>query len=114
MPYFFTPSSVNEVPPVLPVGDPEQSAEAHRLFRFFRSRPAGVNVYLYKTGTLSATAHGRVTETDPVTLYDSSGNPTSNGWQDLELVFWGGCAAVEVTASQKSALESAGYTVATV
>lgn len=113
MPYYFTPSTVSEVPPVLPEGDPEQSAEAFRLFRFFSARPAGVNVYLYRTGTVSATNFGRVSEDDPCASYDSSGVLTSTGWEDIEQVFWGGHERVEVTSDQKSALESAGYVVVT-
>jgi hypothetical protein len=70
-----------------------------------------MNVYLYKSGSVSALAHGRVDETDPVTLYDSNGVATTNGWDDLELVFWGGHEAVEVTDAQAAALVGAGYTV---
>lgn len=107
----FTPPTVSDVPPVLPEGDPEQSDLAFRLYRFFRSRPSGVNVYLYKAGTVSATAHGRVTEDDPTTLYDSSGNATTDGWSDLQRVFWGGTTAVDVTSEEATLLTDAGYTV---
>lgn len=103
---FVTPA-VNDVPPTLPndwdLGD--------RLFRFFRARPSGVNVYLYKAGSLSAVAHGRVDETDPIALYDTNGVVTTNGWEDLETVFWGGCQPVEVTDEQATVLTAAGYTI---
>lgn len=86
--------------------------------RFFRARPEGVNVYIYKVGSTTANylagltpSQGRVTEDDPVTLYDSAGVPTTNGWDDLEIVFWGGTNAVDITASQAAALVSAGYTI---
>lgn len=113
MPITFTPPTRSEVPPVLPEGSPEQSEGAFRLFRFFRARPAGVNVYLYKSGSLSAAAHGRVTEDDPTALYDSLGVLTTDGWQDIEVVFWGGHAAVVVTSDQAVALTAAGYLVDT-
>lgn len=108
---FTPPANATEVPPVLPVGDPEQSALGFRLFRFYRARPAGRNVYMYKAGSVSATAFGRVTETDPTSTYNSSGVATSNGWDDIEIVFYGGHGAVTVTSAQATALTNAGYTV---
>ena len=36
---------------------------------------------------------------------------TTNGWEDLELVFWGGHEAVVITTAQAQALQAAGYTV---
>lgn len=114
MPYQFTPPVVSEIPPVFPDSDPEQTPGGFRLFRFFRSRPAGVNVYIYKSGSQSANAYGRVTENDPTAIYSSSGVAVSTGWEDIELVAWGGHGPVTVTADQKSALEAAGYTVTTV
>lgn len=107
----FTPPSVNDLPPVLPDGDPEQTRESVRLFRFFRARPSGVNVYLYKLGSLSEAAHGRVTEDDPITLYDTAGQPTTNGWEDLEVVFYGGHGPTTLISDWETVLTDAGYTV---
>lgn len=107
----FTPSATTTVPAVLPDGDPEQTPAQRALYRFFGARPEGVNVYMYKAGSTSALAYGRVTENDPVAQYDSSGTLTSDGWEDIELVFWGGHGAVTVTSDQATALTAAGYTV---
>lgn len=108
----FTPPSANEAPNVLPDGDPEQTPLAVRLMRFYRSRPTGINVYLYKAGSLSEAAHGRVTEEDPVALYDSTtGVLTTNGWDDIEMVFWGGHGPYDLISDWASVLSGAGYTV---
>lgn len=79
--------------------------------RFYKARPAGVNVYLYKTGSLSATAHGRVSEDDPIALYDANGVMTSNGWDDIEVVFWGGHGPTTLIKDWSTVLTNAGYTV---
>lgn len=95
----FTPPSANEVPPVLPDRDPTQSPLGRALFRHYRARPAGRNIYMLSDGT--------ITETDP----------------DMQTVFWraeqgspyvsklwfGGHAGEEVTAAQEAALTSAGF-----
>lgn len=85
---------------------------AYALFRFFRARPRGVNVYLYKTGTPSEAAHGRVTEDHPISLYDANGVLTTNGWEDLEQVFWGGTGPYTLISDWASVLTAAGYSVA--
>lgn len=107
----FAPPVVNDIPPALL---PEEPHMGDRLMRFFRARPSGVNVYMYRVGTLSEIAHGRVDETDPITLYDTHAVPVSNGWEDLERVFWGGCDPTEVTDEQAQALIDAGYIVTTI
>lgn len=97
-------------PPVLPVGDPEQSAASYRLMRWYRSRPAGRNVYVYKAGSVSATNFGRITEVDPAASYSSTtGALTSNGWDDIQIVFWGGHSAQTVDATMAALLTTAGY-----
>ncbi len=108
MTYTFVCPSQSAVPPVLP-----EEHIGNRLFRYFKARPEGINVYLYKVGSASAAAHGRVDEDDPVTLYDANGVAISTGWSDLEMVFWGGCQAVTITQAQADALRAAGYTVTT-
>ncbi len=111
----FAPPVVNDVPPALL---PEEPDMGDRLMRFFRARPSGVNVYMYAIGSptevyLSGLTPPqlRTTEVDPITLYDTHAVPISNGWEDLERVFWGGCAPTEVTDSQAQALTDAGYIV---
>jgi hypothetical protein len=79
--------------------------------RFYRARPVGVNVYMYRVGTLSATAHGRVTEDDPIALYDSDGVMTSDGWSDIEMVFWGGTGPYALQSDWATVLTDAGYTI---
>lgn len=106
---FTPPVDASGDPPVLPVGDPGQSPGAYRLMRWYRSRPVGRNVYVYKTGSVSATAFGRVTEIDPVTTYNSSGVMTSNGWQDIQVIFWGGHVPQTVDATMAALLTTAGY-----
>lgn len=106
----FSPPVVSDVPPVLPEGDPEQSGPAFRLFRYYRARPRGLNVYVYRAGTVSAGVFGRVTEVDPVTTY-TGGVATSDGWSDIEQVIWGGHAPVYVSDSVADALVAAGYDV---
>ena len=107
----FAPSSVNEAPPVLPDGDPDQTEGQVRLFRYYKARPTGVNVYLYKAGSPSAIAHGRVTEEDPITLYNSAGVATSTGWEDIEVVFYGGHEPTTLIRDWEDVLTAAGYTV---
>lgn len=107
----FTPPTRSDIPPVLPEGDLEQNPVAFRLFRFFRARPSGINVFLYKNGTYSASRFGQVTETDPVAIYNSSGVAVSDGWEDLQLVFWGGHGAVIIDDDVAQLLVDAGYTV---
>lgn len=110
MAIFTPPVDSAGVPPVLPVGDPEQSPGSYRLMRYYRSRPMGRNVYVYKAGSTTAVALGtQVTENDPVTQYDSNGNVTTNGWQDLQVVFYGGHAPQTINAAMVTLLTNAGY-----
>jgi hypothetical protein len=103
----FTPRSRLENPPILP----DSRGAARHLFRHYRTRPAGINVYMYRQGTVSAAQFGRVSEEDPETTYNSDGVAISNGWEDIEVVFYGGHDGVDVTAAQALLLESQGYTV---
>jgi hypothetical protein len=77
--------------------------------RWYRSRPAGRNVYVYKAGSVSAKAFGRVTEVDPATTYGTTGQPTSNGWDDLQIAFYGGHAPQTVNATMAALLTAAGF-----
>lgn len=106
---FTPPVDTSGVPPVLPEGDPAQSLGAFRLMRYFSSRPAGRNVYIYKAGSVSATAFGRVTEVDPSASYDANGKLSSNGWDDIQVVFWGAHSPQTVDAAMAALLTTAGY-----
>lgn len=106
----FTPPSRTENPPVLPDGDPD-NGEGVRLFRFFKARPAGINVYLYKAGSVSEAKWGRVTEIDPIALYDSNAVATTTGWSDIETVFWGGSGPYTLIRDWEQVLTDAGYHV---
>ncbi len=107
----FTPPTVNDTPPVLPVGDPDQEPGAYRLFRHFRARPSGINVYQYRVGSGMQLAVGIISEVDPYSTYNADGSLASNGWDDLETVWWGGHDDVPITAAQSALLVAAGYTV---
>lgn len=96
-------------PPVLPVGDTAQSEASYRLMRYFSSRPAGENVYVYKTGSVSATNFGQATLQDPSTSYDTNGNIASNGWDDIQVVFWGGHAPQTINAAMVTILTNNGF-----
>lgn len=82
-----------------------------RLFRFFKARPAGINVYVYKTGSVSEATFGRVTETDPQATYSTAGVVLSTGWEDIQVALWGGHDNVEISQDVADALTLAGYTV---
>jgi len=93
----FLPPSRTVVPPVLPSPHP-----GNRLMRHFRSRPEGTNVYYL--------SDGEVTETDPdsvnVFWHSYDGSPY------VQRVFWGSTAdPYDLTASEATALDDAGYTV---
>jgi hypothetical protein len=97
---------------VLPDGDPEQDPIAARLFRYYRARPGGDgnNVY-YRilSGKGTPAEVGEVTNTDPVTTYDSNGQPLVDGWSDVEHVWWAGHEAETITSAQETALIAGGY-----
>ncbi len=107
----FTPPTLNQAPPVLPDGDPDNGEGGVRLFRFFRARPTGQTVYQYRAGSPMAVRLGEISETDPFALYDHTGTATTDGWQDVVTVFWGGCNPVEITDAQAVLLVAAGYHV---
>lgn len=70
------------------------SARANLLFRHFRARNVGRNVYYLTNGT--------ITENDP--------DGTAVTWDAVRTVWWGGHLPVEITAAEQAALENAGYT----
>jgi hypothetical protein len=103
----FTCPSRLELPPYLPGSNGMQK----RLYRHYRARPAGINVFVYREGTVSENVFGRITEIPPASTYDAAGVLSSDGWEDIEIVYWGGHGPVNVTADQAAVLEGAGYFV---
>ena len=106
----FSPPVVHDVPTVVAPG--EEGELGNRLMRYYSPRPRGLNVYIYREGSdIANQLPDRVSETDPYTTYNDDGTVSSNGWDDVEAVFWGGHEAVTVTDEQATLLEEAGYTV---
>jgi hypothetical protein len=97
----FTPPATSTVPSVLPPGAEGQTPLQYRLWRHYRSRPEGVNVYVLSDGT--------VTEDDPDQetsfWYAPDGNPY------VKVAFYGGHDAYEITDEIAALLVSQGYTV---
>lgn len=97
----FTPPAQNVIPPVLPVGDPEQTPEGYALFRHFRARPEGRNVYVLSDDT--------VTEDDP--------DGTSASWAAGEGIphvvhaFYGGHDDYNISEAVADLLTDEGYEV---
>lgn len=98
----FTPPSRNAVPSVLPpwTGREAQTVTGWRLFRHYRSRPEGINVFLLSDGT--------VTEDDPDGtsvhwLNENDGNPY------VQVAWYGGHDDYNITEAQKTLLVAAGY-----
>ena len=93
----FTPPATSTVPPVLPTS----SGVSYLLFRHYRTRPEGINVYVLSDGT--------VTETDP--------DGTNVYWQAAEgspyvtECFYGGHDAYNISDATAALLISEGYTV---
>jgi hypothetical protein len=106
----FTPPARSECPPVLPEGDPAQSREAFRLYRYFKARPVGITIYRYKAGSVTAGVLGEISETAPYASYNSNGVLTSDGWQDIAQVWWGGHDNVPISNYENTILTAAGYT----
>lgn len=98
------------MPPVLAEGEPEQSAQALRLYGHMRARPEGINVYRYRAGSQMATLLGEISAVDPYTVYASDGSVASTGWQDVVRWYQGG-ATHTVDATETALLQAAGYTV---
>ena len=97
----FTPPAQSTVPPILPSNDPDQTPEGFRLFRHYRSRPEGINVYLLSDDT--------ITEDDPdqerVFWAEAEGTPY------VKRAFYGGHDDYDLTDAEATLLTDAGYTV---
>jgi hypothetical protein len=99
---FVCPAAL-ENPPTLPEYHP-----GNRLFRHYRSRPVGHNVFIYSNNTVSEQEPDGTT-----TLWresDRMGDTMPNAPHVVK-VFWGGHEAELITIQQRSLLVAAGYTV---
>ena len=101
----FTPPAQSTVPPVLLPGDPAQTPQGFALFRYFRSRPEGINVYYLSDGT--------VTENDPdgTTVFWAASDVGRTTQPYVAQAWYGGHDAYALTSAQATALTAAGYTV---
>lgn len=103
MPSFEAPA-VDGVPSILP----STRGLQRKLFRHYRSRPEGVNVFIYSDGTVSESEPNgstalwreadRTGDTEPTAPY-------------VTHVFWGGHEPEEVTEAEAALLTAAGYEV---
>lgn len=92
----FTPPFEDLTAPVAAVPHPMDG-----LFRHYKNRAQGRNVYILSDGT--------VTENDPDTR--TSFWHASEGAPYIVRVFWGGHVAENVNAAEQALLEASGYTV---
>lgn len=101
----FTPSAQSIVPAVLVPGDPEQTPTGYNLFRHFRSRPEGVNVYYLSDGT--------VTENDPdgIAVFWTAADVGRTTQPYVKTAWYGGHDSYDLTSAESTALTAAGYTV---
>ncbi len=102
--FSFTPPTQDAVPPTLPPGDPDQSLTGYKLFRHYRSRPEGRNVFIYSDDSVS--------EVDPNGV-TTQWNKTDGDGTGIYIVacFYGGAGPYAVTSAQATLLTNAGYTV---
>lgn len=104
----FTPPGLNDIPPTLPSGSIGQSHQAFHLFKHYRNRPEGRNVYIYSDDSVS--------ENDPdgnSTLWseDYRMGDTDPDAVEISACFYGGHGPYTITTAQATLLTNAGYTV---
>jgi hypothetical protein len=102
----FTPPATSTVPPVLPPGTGGQTPLQYRLWRHYRSRPEGRNVYVLSDGT--------VTEDDPdsETVHWFGGHDSpADGTPYVVHVFYGGHDDYIIDDATATLLAAEGYTV---
>jgi hypothetical protein len=98
---FTPPARSTAVPPILPYDGPDQSPAGRLLFRHYRGRPEGINVFLLSNGT--------ITEEDP----DSENTfwERGDGQPYVMTAWYGGHDDYNVTDYEAALLQAAGYTV---
>ena len=100
---FQAPTNEDGLPPILP----STRGIQRRLFRFYRPRPEGINVYIYSDDTVS--------EDDPNgservwTIHDINVDNPNAAY--VTHVFWGGHEADPITDEEATLLTAAGYEV---
>lgn len=99
----FTPPGRTAVPPTLPYDGADQTPLGRRLFRHYRSRPEGINVYMLSDGS--------ITEEDPdgEAVVWSRGDKA--GAVYVTQAWYGGHDDYNLTDAQATALTDAGYTI---
>ena len=107
----FTPPADNQTPPadtsagsVPPVAVDSRDITdplAQRLFRYYKTRRRGRNVFILKNGT--------VTENLPASSYNSDGTLNQEAWSQVDTIFWGGHGPQVITSAQQTTLTGAGY-----
>lgn len=100
---FTPPVNASGVPSVLPVGDPEQTALGYKLFRHYKARPEGVDVFLYSDGS------ARTTPPDSRTSFWSAMDTTRTTQPYVTHAFWGGHAPETITTAEAALLTAAGF-----
>jgi hypothetical protein len=106
-PHFYLHCPVEyDIPAVLPT----DRTTAKRLFRYYRNRPSGVNVFIYSTGEITTI------EPDGYTRIWREADRTSDTDINAAIVvrvFWGGHEAERVTPAEATALTASGFDVRT-
>lgn len=99
-PQFAPPANAVAVPPVLPEAHP-----GNRLFRHYRARPEGRNVFIYSDGTVSER------EPDGQATFWKKTDATRVAQPYVTHAFWGGHSAEQITDAEAALLIAAGFTV---
>lgn len=95
---------VEDIPPTLP----ETTGVPYRLFRHYRPRARGINVYILTDGTVT---QEHPSETSPITTF---GPPFPPGYVTVtqvgvRLTLFGGHVDQEISEADATILEAAGY-----
>lgn len=97
----FTPPADNLVPPIAVDSRDVTDPLAQKLFRYYKSRPRGRNVFILTNNT--------VTEDLPASSYNADGTLNTEAWSQVSRVFYGGHIGYQISASEQSILTAAGY-----
>lgn len=100
---FQAPSNAQGVPPILPTS----RGGERKLFRFYRPRPEGINVFIYSDDEVSENEPDGSTRVWSI----SDRTPDSLNAPYVTHVFWGGHDADPITDEEAALLTGAGYEV---
>lgn len=105
MPTWTPPVNSTENPSVLPGPDPTQSVAGFKLFRHYKSRPVGRNVFIFSDNTAS--------ETDPdgITTLWNAADRTGDSINAKYVVraLYGGHATESLTTAEAAILTASGF-----